>query len=197
VGQVVALHTHCPLTHFCPVVHAALLPHLQPPEAQLSARFGSQVVHAPPAGPHAVIVGVVHTLVVLQQPLGHEVASQTHCPPTHLCPSAHAAPLPHWQPPATQVSAFIASQALHGPPLAPQLATEGVAQVVPLQQPLGQLVAQLEQAPFTQVSPAGQAMHAPPLVPQAVAVPTLHTFPWQHPVGQLVGLHTHAPPTQA
>lgn len=44
---------------------------------------------------HADAEGTVQTPVVEQQPVGHEVESQTHWLPTHRRPGAHAGPVPH------------------------------------------------------------------------------------------------------
>jgi hypothetical protein len=71
-------------------------------------------------------------------------------------------------------------------------------QVVPLQQPLGQLVALQTQAPLTHAWPDAQATQVAPLVPQLVAVcearATQAPLLVQQPPGQLVGLQVrHLP----
>ena len=96
-----------------------------------------------------------------------------------LRPPAQAGPLPQRQLPFVQLSAVAGSQATQAPPTEPQVASEGVLQLVPLQQPLAQVVAlQLLQAPLVQVSEPGQASHVRPELPQAVGVP-LYPWAWQ------------------
>ena len=56
--------------------------------------FDEQVTHAAPPMPHADVDGVMH-VEPAQQPLGHDVASQTQVPATHRWPAPHAAPEPH------------------------------------------------------------------------------------------------------
>jgi hypothetical protein len=52
-----------------------------------------------------------------QQPVGHDVASQMHCPAMQRRPDSHAGPLPHWQVPvAEQPSAVVVSHATQVPP---------------------------------------------------------------------------------
>jgi hypothetical protein len=49
-----------------------------------------------------------------QQPLGHEAASQTHVPFEQRCPSPHAGPAPHVQPPLPEHPSLVdASQPAH------------------------------------------------------------------------------------
>lgn len=77
------------------------------------AKLLSQVTHATPLAPQVASVGALHTEPV-QQPVGHDVASQTQAPPTQRWPLAQAAPLPQRQAPCTeQVSALLGSQATH------------------------------------------------------------------------------------
>lgn len=59
-GQLVALHTHRPFTHWRPLAHIAFAPHLQRPPLQLSAPM-PQFMQAPPPVPHADCEGEVHT----------------------------------------------------------------------------------------------------------------------------------------
>jgi hypothetical protein len=82
-AQLDALHTHCPLTHVRPAPHGEFAPHLHDPPEQLSAVAASHVEHAPPPVPHVASDDGLQTLP-LQHPLAHDVASQTHWPPTHL-----------------------------------------------------------------------------------------------------------------
>ena len=51
LAQDAALHTHWPPTHSCPEMQAAPPPQVQPPEAQPSAKKGSQRLQAPPPLP--------------------------------------------------------------------------------------------------------------------------------------------------
>ncbi len=70
-------------------------------------------MQAAPLTPQLPTDGTVQTLPV-QQPFGHDVASQVHAPPEQRWPLPHAGPLPHAHAPASeQVSAFVASQAMH------------------------------------------------------------------------------------
>jgi hypothetical protein len=74
-------------------------------------------------------------------------------------------------------------------------------QVVPLQQPVEQLVAVQTQAPFTHAWPAAQATQVAPLVPQLAAVcdavGTQAPLLAQQPPGQLVALQVrHLPLSQ-
>jgi hypothetical protein len=84
----------------------------------------------------------------LQQPLGHELASQTHCPVvlSHSCPVGHAAQI---APPA---------------PHDPVDSLDSCSHVLPLQQPAHAPPPQV-QAPFEHVSPVPHALHAAPPVP--------------------------------
>jgi hypothetical protein len=69
-------HLHAPLTHSWPV---------------------AQIAHATPPVPHVPFPEAWQRPLLSQQPLGHEVASQTHLPaPLHRCPWAQA---PHAAPP--------------------------------------------------------------------------------------------------
>jgi hypothetical protein len=152
----VAPHTHAPPTHRCPAPHEGPVPQAHAPPLQVSALVASQVAQPPPAVPHALTVGAVHTLPA-QQPLGHEVASHTHAPPTHRCPAPHGAPAPHTHAPFLHVSAFCGSHAPHAPPAPPHADADGeVTQVFPWQHP-AQVVAHPAQLPATQASPAAQA----------------------------------------
>lgn len=106
------------------------------------------------------------------------------------------------------------------PPL-PQLPAAGTEQVLPAQQPLGQLAALQGppvQTPLLHVWPAphagpGPQRHSPfaeqvlaregshatqvsPPTPHDVRFRTVHVEPLQHPAGQLVASHAHWPPTQ-
>jgi len=114
----------------------------------------------------------------LQQPLGHDAASQTHCPlPLHACPAAHPAqaapPLPH--------------------ELLDSLLSD--SHVPPLQQP-GHDVPPHEHAPPAHACPEEHAAHAAPPIPQS-AEPCMdcgtQALPLQQPVGQDDASQTHLP----
>ena len=130
-GHDVASQTHTPvlLLHSSPEEHAA---HAAPPVPQEvfdSDAYGSQ-------------------LLPLQQPAGHDVASQTHEPVVllHSWPDAQAA---------------------HAAPLAPQEVFDSLdraSQVPALQQPVQDAPLQL-QTPLVHESPPAHAAQLAPLVP--------------------------------
>lgn len=106
--------------------------HCEPPHEHDPFEHRSPVLHMPqaaPAFPHWVSdweANGTHMLP-LQQPIGQDVASQTHCPLVlHASPATHT-----WQaaPPAPQTS---------------ELSAESDTHVVPLQQPLQLLLLQDE-----------------------------------------------------
>jgi hypothetical protein len=103
-GHEAALHTQVPPTHCCPATHAGVRPQRHAPPAQVSAFEGSHVAQVLPPAPQLSADGVRQTLF-LQQPVGHEVASHTHAPPTHRWPRLHALPAPHMQVPLVHVFA--------------------------------------------------------------------------------------------
>jgi hypothetical protein len=76
------VHMHCPLTQPRPEPQAGLLPHMQVPFAQWSARWPSQPLHAVPPELHWDSDGVAHVFPV-QQLFGHDWALQTQAPPEH------------------------------------------------------------------------------------------------------------------
>jgi len=85
---------------------------------------GSQALQAPPLAPQLPSEGVLHALP-LQQPLAHEVASQTHAPLKQRWPLAHGGPLPQAHAPLVeQVSAFVRSQALQAAAPIPHVLSE-------------------------------------------------------------------------
>jgi hypothetical protein len=98
-GHELALQTHSPVD----VLHCWPVPQ---PE-QLA-----------PAVPHEGFVSEAHashTPLDVQQPCGHEVASQTHCPAAlHSCPDGQA---PHVAPPAPHELLDSLASASHAPPL--------------------------------------------------------------------------------
>ncbi len=199
-------------TGHTPAVHPAqggLLPHWHaPPVEQLSAVVGSHTEQLPPSTPHEPRPGIAH-VVPLQQPLGQDVASQTHTWPRHLWPAAHADPvLPQAQVPPGQLSAT-GPQLIQEAPAAAHVVEEKGVQVFPEQHPPGQDVASQTQLPWkhrwpaTHAAPTLQvhcpAVHpspllphdwqAPPFVPQAVGDPDTQTPFAQHPFGHDAASH--------
>lgn len=110
--------------------------------------------------PHAFTVGVVVQTLPEQQPFGQLVELQTQDPAEQAWPAGQAGPDPqrHWPP--EHVSA-VDPQARQAPPFDPQALTDGVLQVLPEQQPVGQLVGLQAQAPFVHIRPGAQAGPAP------------------------------------
>lgn len=190
------------------------MPHQQAPEAQVSA-VAPQVTHATPLSPQVAALGIWQAPWA-QQPVGHEVASQMHAPPTHRRPAPHGAEAPQAQPPFVQRSAAVVLHAMQALPFVPHVKAVGLAHTPNWQQPEGQLVASQTQAPDTHRWPAAQAAPAPhrqappthesapapqvvqlaPLVPQAIRLDVWHAPLRQQPEGQLVASQTHWPPTQ-
>jgi hypothetical protein len=82
-AQEVAVHLHWPFTHcsFAPQTEPPG-PHEQLPFRQRSAFCVSQVEHAPPIAPQLSASRDTHWPLAVQQPVVHEVASQTQVPPT-------------------------------------------------------------------------------------------------------------------
>ena len=209
----VASHTHVaaapvPL-HLVPVGQAAPVePQTQPPLEHRLALVRSHVLQAaPPVAPQWVVSIVVwHWPLPSQQPVGHEVASQTQVPvaPSQRWPAAQAVPPgPHEQAPPTQRSAVM-PQLVHELPPVPQpvagLVSLGV-QLEPVQQP-SQVCAQPRQAPVgEQVLPGSapplvQSTQLPPLVPHCAFDGVTHAVPLQQPLAHEVASQTQLPPTQ-
>lgn len=86
----------------------------------MSAEPAGQAAHAAPLAPHDAAVGGVTQEVPLQQPLAHDAALHTHAPAMHCWPIAHIAPAPQRHAPLAQLSALVASHAMHTPASAPQ-----------------------------------------------------------------------------
>jgi hypothetical protein len=134
-----------------------------------------------------------------QQPFAHEVALHWHAPLTHAWPVAHCVPPPHVHAPeALQPSASVGSHATHACPPLPQAPTDvGVLHVLPLQQPVVQVMAHVWHAPMLQAL-APQSEHEPPNAPQMCgSVPVWHLPIVSQQPWQLVPLHTHLPFTHA
>lgn len=88
---------------------AGALPQAHLPEALQLSALAPQLTQAPPPIPHELIVGGLTQLPFLQQPEGHDVASQTQPPNA----ARQCRPTGHWGP-ALQV------QPVPGPPEPPQ-----------------------------------------------------------------------------
>ncbi len=134
----------------------------------------------------------------LQQPLAHDVASQTQVPPWQRWPFWQGGPPAQRQVPSTaQVSALLGSQAVHTAAPIPHAETDRGKQVEPEQQPVAQLPGlQLSQTPRVQ-PPTAQVAQASPPPPQAVSLlPGKQVVPEQQPLGQLVPSQTQAPARQ-
>jgi hypothetical protein len=98
-GHAVESHTQLPDMQCLPAAHWAFPPHLHVPPAQVSARTGSQAVHALPVMPHWATVGVPMHELPLQQPVQLPELQPWHAWLAHMPPSheAHSAPpVPHW-----------------------------------------------------------------------------------------------------
>ena len=78
VAHEVASQMHWLLKQREPVPQAAPVPQRHAPPPQLFAVVVSQVMHMEPLPPHWVGETAVMHVVPAQQPVGHEVASQTH-----------------------------------------------------------------------------------------------------------------------
>jgi hypothetical protein len=81
--QFIVSQTQAPAEQRWSVAHCAMLPHAhRPVGSQLSARPLPHMTHAPPSRPQCARLGIwqVPPTFTVQQPFGHEVLSQTHCP---------------------------------------------------------------------------------------------------------------------
>ena len=142
-GQELASQTHCPT-----VLSPAVLSHSWP---------DTQGPHAAPPVPHEVLDSDAYRTHVpvgppLQQPVGHDVESHTHCPtPLHSCPDGHAA---HAAPPAPH---DVSDSAL------------GSSHVSLVVQHPGHDVPAHEQAPAEHEAPLRHGLHAAPPVPHSPA----------------------------
>jgi hypothetical protein len=207
-GHEVPSQTHAPPTQRAPLGHAAPVPHTQAPPAEQASAVRSQRTHAPPDLPHAVSEAG-RQVDPAQQPVGHDVASQTQLPPRQRWPAPQDGPAPQaHEPAAVQWSAVAALQVVQAPPPAPQRASVAETQLVPSQQPVGHEVASQTQAPATQRRPAphtgplphaqlpdgeqrsavsaSQPTHAAPPNPQVASEGALQVAPEQQPFGHEV-----------
>jgi hypothetical protein len=127
---------------------ASALPHTQTPLAvQVSLTVGSQTTHVPPAMPQLVVDAAAHW-PPMQQPVGHEVASQMHWPEAQRWPVKQAPPIaPQLQLPRRQVSVTVGSHTRHWRPLPPHAAAVGGLMHAPEAQQVPQVVGSHTQVP--------------------------------------------------
>lgn len=188
---------------------------LQTPPEQMRP---AQSWQAAPPLPHALLAVPATQVVPEQQPLGHDVRSQTHAPLTQRWPVPQGAAVPHWHVPVVEQVSEPAPQLMQALPETPQLAGAAVLHVVPAQHPLRHESASQMHAPLThrwplaQAAPAphehapvdeqpsatagSQVMHAAPAEPQRASERDTQVAPSQHPPGHEAALQTHLPPTQ-
>jgi len=152
----------------------------------------AHVTQPPPPNPQALLAVPGLHVLPSQQPVVQLAVVHWHWPPTHACPLTQ---VETHRPPWQVSQGPHAWQARPPTPQAPLL-RPGL-QVLPSQQPSGQLAAVQTHDPLRHSVPEGHATQIAPLLPQAVlAVPGLQSLPSQHPVAQLAGVQTHSPPTQ-
>ncbi len=107
---------------------------------QICATQVRQVVWqaAPPLPQASVVVPGKQAVFPWQQPVGHDVGSQTQLLATQWRPVSHGSEVPHWHVPvAEQPSAVAGSHETQVPPPLPQVAREDETQTPLAQQPLG------------------------------------------------------------
>lgn len=199
VGQLVASHTHAPLSQRWPLPHAGLVPQRHSPPTQVLACVASHDAQLWPAAPQVLAVHGVQTWPGPQQPAAQLFSVHTHWPPTHAWPAAHGPPwAPHTQPPAVQRSVLSVWQSAHTAPPVPHRAVVGARQVPLKQQPVGQVVAsQPEQVPPSQRDDAGHCWQRAPAAPHASgSTPGAQRSPSQQPA-QLAGEHRGPPASRA
>jgi len=186
VGHDVTSQIHEPPEQRWLAPQVGLLPHAQLPLVeQLSALVSSQALQLAPFVPH-VASARAWQVVPVQQPVAHEVASQTHALPEQRWPVPQAAAVPQPQVPSVrQLSALAGSQPTQPTPLEPQaVAVGGSVQVAPEQQPPAQLAdVHPVQMPPLHV-PGRHDWQAAPPVPHAVSslFPARQVVPEQQPV---------------
>ena len=121
---------------------------MQAPALQTLPRL--QTVHWLPLSPHALGVGGLTQLPLSQQPLGHDVLSQTQLPVlSHRWPAAHDGFTPQWQAPFVQESEKVGLHSTQVAPASPHCDSPGAAQTPLKQQPLGQDAGLHSQLPLT------------------------------------------------
>jgi hypothetical protein len=195
--QVVLLQMQAPFTQRWPDEQALPLPQAQTPWTQESARFGSQLVQAPPPVPQAKAEGCVQML-----PAQHPEVQVSAQP--EQTPFRQESPWP---------------QVVQAVPPQPQAAGRLPGwQASFWQQPPAQPMALQTQAPLTQARPGPQGeplpqwqlppvqllaviglqvVQAAPALPQVASEAVLQVSPRQQPLGQVSALQTHIPLTQA
>ena len=100
VGHEVPSHTQVLATQRWPCAQVAPVPHRQSPAAEQLSERASHATQLAPALPQ-VVTERFEQVVPVQQPLGHEVASQAQAPLTQRWPVPQAGPAPHEQEPAS------------------------------------------------------------------------------------------------
>ena len=129
-AQFVAVHdVHALPTQFC---SAGQVEQLDPPE------------------PQAMLEPPGMQVVPEQQPVGHDVPSQTQAPFTQRWPAEHAGPVPQVHVPLLAQVSVVPPQVLHVPPWLPHVVSVWASQMPPLQQPPGHDVALHVHVPLTQ-----------------------------------------------
>jgi hypothetical protein len=133
-----------------PQVHAPCDEH---PSPRMLPAPSTHAAHAPPGAAHAApVVGDVQVPAVVQQPVGHEVASHVQAPSRHRCPTAHSPLAPQRHTPAgEQLSVRAPSHAAHWLPSVPHAAKLDVSHALPEQHPVGHEVELQMHVPFEQI----------------------------------------------
>ncbi len=155
---------HAPLEHAWPPLHA---------------------LHAAPPVPHDVVdcpEYASQTPPAVQHPIGHEVASQTHCPVVpHSWPEGHAPHVAPWVPHEVLDCPAYCSQAPAAVqhPLGHEVALQPHVPAVRSQTPVEHAAQEAPAVPHEEVDSDAHAWHAPAEV--------------QHPFGHDVASHTQLP----
>jgi hypothetical protein len=145
------------VTQARPPTHGASPPQVQMPATQ-RLPVGAQSWQAVPATPQALPpVPSWHMPFASQQPFGQVLASQMQWLATQCWPATQATPAPHLHAPPVQLSEKFGSHWPHMPPPVPQSFTLLMKQLLPTQQPLGQLCALQPQMPLRQARPPPHA----------------------------------------
>lgn len=185
------------------------------PPWQESDVAGSHTRQTPPPVPQVARDWGLH-VEPLQQPFGHEAASQVQAPPWHAWPVVHEGLPPHVHRPLVQASDCDGSQVMQPLPPIPQAFNEGAVHTLPLQHPFGHEVAlhwhvppthcwpaphagfpPQVQLPFEHVSEVcgSQAAQVPPGGPHVFTDSGVQTPFAQQPLGHDVASHWQAPLT--
>jgi hypothetical protein len=120
-----------------------------------------QAAQALPPPPHELALSPDRHAPAEQQPVGHDVPSQTQVLAAQRCPGAQVAAVPHRQTPVAEQLSERASQATQLAPAVPQVAIDRVEQIAPLQQPPGHDVPSQTHSPFAQRWPPAHAADEP------------------------------------